>query len=95
MHTISLAAVTAALSLCQAVVGAPTTTPAIATNLNELAKAKGKLWFGTAADIPKTNENDEQTDQAYLSILTDPKIFGELTPANIMKVCHRDKSLLC
>lgn len=85
MHSLSLAAVTAALALFHEASSAPATN-GIATNLNELAKQKGKLWFGTAADIPQTNENAEQTDKTYLSILTDPRIFGEMTPANIMKV---------
>ncbi|KAF2096055.1 family 10 glycosyl hydrolase [Rhizodiscina lignyota] len=49
--------------------------------LNLLAKAKGKLWFGTATDIPGV----EQQDQEYMSILNDSKIFGQLTPANAMK----------
>ncbi|KAH6709135.1 putative endo-1,4-beta-xylanase [Leptodontidium sp. MPI-SDFR-AT-0119] len=84
MHSLSLAAVTAALALFHEASSAPATN-GIATNLNELAKQKGKLWFGTAADIPQTNENAEQTDKTYLSILTDPRIFGEMTPANIMK----------
>ena len=51
--------------------------------LNELAQEHGKLWFGTAADIPGTNET---SDLAYMAIATNEKIFGELTPANMMKV---------
>ena len=49
--------------------------------LNDLAKSKGKLWFGTAADIP----GPEQQNQEYMTILNDTKIFGQLTPANYMK----------
>jgi endo-1,4-beta-xylanase len=51
--------------------------------LNDLAQANGKLWFGTAADIPGTAE---QTDKEYLRILTSSRNFGEITPANMMKV---------
>lgn len=58
--------------------------------LNLLAKAKGKLWFGTATDIPGV----EQQDQEYMSILNDSKIFGQLTPANSMKVCTHPPAML-
>jgi endo-1,4-beta-xylanase len=51
--------------------------------LNSLAQDNGKLWLGTAADIPGTAE---QTDKEYLRILENPKNFGEITPANMMKV---------
>jgi endo-1,4-beta-xylanase len=50
--------------------------------LNHLAQKEGKLWFGTAADIP----GPEQSDVNYMTILNDTKIFGEITPANYMKV---------
>lgn len=50
--------------------------------LNTLAKASGKLYFGTATD------NSELTDTAYTAILNDVTMFGQLTPANSMKwVC--------
>lgn len=52
-------------------------------NLNALAQARGMKWFGTAADIPGTGET---TDAAYLKILK--KQFGEITPANALKVCY-------
>lgn len=51
--------------------------------LNTLARLQGKKWFGTAADIPGT---DEATDKDYMATLTDTLIFGEITPANYMKV---------
>ena len=51
--------------------------------LNDLAKAKGKLWFGSATDQPGTGED---TDIAYQTILNNTDIFGQLTPANYMKV---------
>lgn len=69
-------------SACSCLV-TPTSTPTAGPYLNDLAKAAGKLWFGTAADIPGT---DETTDEAYLAILTNPHNFGEMTPANTMKV---------
>lgn len=52
-------------------------------NLDALTQARGKQWFGTAADIPGTGET---TDAAYLKILKSQ--FGEITPANALKV-HR------
>jgi hypothetical protein len=59
-----------------------TSNPTGPPYLNELAQKHGKLWFGTAADIP----GPEQQDEGYMSILNDTKIFGEITPANYMKV---------
>jgi len=50
--------------------------------LNDLAVAAGKLWFGTAADIPGTGE---ASDPDYQKVLNNTKIFGEITPANGMK----------
>lgn len=50
--------------------------------LNSLARSHGKLWFGTAADIP----GPEQQDNGYMDILTEAGNFGEITPANYMKV---------
>ena len=66
----------------------PTTTivaTATATNygLNDAAKATGKLWFGTAADIPGTAE---LSDKYYMKEFNNTHDFGEATPANIMKV---------
>ena len=51
--------------------------------LNEIAQSKGKRWFGTAADIPGTGE---YTNKEYMTILNDTRIFGQITPANDMKV---------
>ena len=51
-------------------------------DLDALARRNGKHWFGSAADIPGTAET---TDAAYLKVLKDN--FGEITPANAMKVC--------
>jgi hypothetical protein len=64
----------------------PTTTlVATATGksgLNDAAKAAGKLWFGTAADIP----GPETSDKYYMKEFNNAHDFGEATPANIMKV---------
>lgn len=75
----SFVAITALLaSLAQAV---PKNQERNNYNLNTLAQARGKQWFGTAADIPGTGET---TDAAYLKILKSQ--FGEITPANALKV---------
>lgn len=57
-------------------------------DLNALAQRAGKLWFGTAADIPGTAET---TDTAYLKVLQ--QNFGEMTPANAMKVPSNQEEL--
>ncbi|KXS93801.1 hypothetical protein AC578_9466 [Pseudocercospora eumusae] len=49
--------------------------------LNLVAKAVGKLWFGTAADIP----GKEQQDQYYMRKLLNYRNFGQVTPGNSMK----------
>lgn len=49
--------------------------------LNNIAQNAGKLWFGTAADVP----GPEQQNLEYMTILNDTRIFGEITPANYMK----------
>lgn len=70
----------------------PTTTikaTATAKNygLNDAAKAAGKLFFGTAADIPGTGET---TDKYYLKEFNNKHDFGEATPANIMKFVYTE-----
>lgn len=57
-------------------------------DLNKLAQRRGLHWFGTAADIPGTAET---TDAAYLKVLR--KNFGEVTPANAMKVWRYESTL--
>ncbi|KIJ66930.1 glycoside hydrolase family 10 protein [Hydnomerulius pinastri MD-312] len=65
--------------------GTPTTTSSApgttstATGLNNLAKAAGKVYFGSATD------NSELTDNPYVTILNQTSEFGQLTPANSMK----------
>lgn len=52
------------------------------SGLNTLAKAAGKLYFGSATD------NSELSDTAYVAILKNNAEFGQITPANSMKwVC--------
>lgn len=61
----------------------PTGTTLIATatatnyGLDDAAKAIGKLWFGTAADIPQTGEI---TDPYYMAQFNNTHDFGEATP---------------
>ena len=56
------------------------TLPFAAAQLNELTKKAGKLYFGTATD------NGELSNTTYRKILDDTSEFGQLTPANGMKV---------
>ncbi|KAI9701661.1 MAG: hypothetical protein M1820_006432 [Bogoriella megaspora] len=73
----------AGLAASQTNTSATTTLVATATGtgLNDAAKATGKLYFGTAADIP----GDEQSDTYYLAEYNNTSDFGATTPANIMK----------
>lgn len=50
--------------------------------LNDYARATGKLYFGIAADIP----GPEQQDQYYIAELENFHDWGQMTPANYMKV---------
>jgi endo-1,4-beta-xylanase len=47
--------------------------------LNELAKAKGLKYFGSATD------NSELSDTAYVAILENADNFGQITPGNTQK----------
>lgn len=65
---------------------APSTTltaTATGKGLNDYAKAVGKLYMGTAADIPGTPET---TDPYYLAEFNNAADWGGATPANAMKV---------
>ncbi|KAI0128686.1 glycoside hydrolase superfamily [Xylariales sp. AK1849] len=53
--------------------------PVVSANLNELAVAAGKKYFGTATD------NGELTDANYTAILNDTTEFGQITPGNGQK----------
>ena len=72
--------------------GTGTGTPPVASQeLNDLAKAAGKLYFGTASDIPPVDDQGaELYDEAYMTLLNDTHMFGQRTPANIQKVNHSD-----
>lgn len=60
--------------------------PSPTKELNEYAKEAGKLYFGTASDIPPVDDQGaELYDQGYMSLLNDSNMFGQRTPANIMK----------
>ena len=59
------------------------TLPLAAAQLNQLARKAGKLYFGTATD------NGELSDTTYRDILDNTNEFGQLTPANGMKVSLR------
>lgn len=50
--------------------------------LNDYARATGKLYFGSAPDIPGV----EQQDVYYIAELENPHDWGQMTPANCMKV---------
>jgi hypothetical protein len=53
---------------------------ALADGLNARAKAVGKVYFGTAVD------NGDLSDNSYMQELDNSQDFGQLTPANSMKV---------
>ncbi|KAJ7277471.1 beta-1,4-endoxylanase [Mycena rebaudengoi] len=56
----------------------PTGTSTVKTNT--IAKSTGgKLYFGSATDNP------ELTDAAYVALLSDNTLFGQITPGNSMK----------
>lgn len=48
-------------------------------SLNTIAKAAGKLYFGSATDNP------EFSDTTYLADLSNAQMFGQITPGNSMK----------
>ncbi|KAI0322737.1 endo-1,4-beta-xylanase A precursor [Amylostereum chailletii] len=55
----------------------PTGTSTV--KLQTVAKSAGKTYFGSATDNP------ELTDTAYVAILSDNTMFGQITPGNSMK----------
>lgn len=60
--------------------------PGVSANLNQLAVAAGKKYFGTATD------NGELTDTAYTAILNDTTEFGQITPGNGQKWQYTEPS---
>jgi endo-1,4-beta-xylanase len=54
--------------------------PLVSAQHNDLAKAAGKLYFGTATDNMKLNVTE------YVKILSNTSEFGQLLPSNGMKV---------
>ncbi|KAI1396127.1 carbohydrate-binding module family 1 protein [Hypoxylon fuscum] len=60
--------------------------PGALAQLNELAKAAGKLYFGSATD------NGELSDSAYVDILKDANMFGQITPGNGQKWQYTEPS---
>ena len=46
--------------------------------MDTLAKAAGKLYFGSATDNP------ELSDSAYVTVLSNSREFGQITPGNSM-----------
>ncbi len=60
--------------------------PGAHANLNQLAKAAGKLYFGSATD------NGELSDAAYTAILADSSQFGQITPGNTQKWQYTETS---
>ncbi|KKF94367.1 Endo-1 4-beta-xylanase [Ceratocystis platani] len=54
--------------------------------LNQMAKAAGKMYFGTATD------NSELTDTAFVEMLKDPEMWGALTPGNTQKWQYTEKT---
>ncbi|KDQ57136.1 glycoside hydrolase family 10 protein [Jaapia argillacea MUCL 33604] len=58
---------------------APASSSTSTAKLNTVAKAAGKKYLGSATDNP------ELTDTAYVAILSDNTMFGQITPGNSMK----------
>lgn len=77
---ITLATAPSGATSVSATTSLPTATSR--AELNTVAKAVGKKYFGTATDNPELN------DTAYTAILDDNRVFGQITPANSMKWVH-------
>jgi len=60
--------------------------PAALAQLNELAKAKGLKYFGSATD------NSELSDTQYTAILSNINQFGQITPGNTQKWVYTEPS---
>jgi endo-1,4-beta-xylanase len=73
-------------STLTAALGALATVPGAQANLHQLAKAAGKLYFGSATD------NGELSDTAYKAILSNANEFGQITPGNTQKWQYTETS---
>ncbi|KAI1105702.1 carbohydrate-binding module family 1 protein [Jackrogersella minutella] len=60
--------------------------PGAMAQLSQLAKAAGKLYFGSATD------NGELSDSTYVDILKDVNMFGQITPGNGQKWQYTEPS---
>ncbi|KAI0436457.1 carbohydrate-binding module family 1 protein [Xylaria telfairii] len=60
--------------------------PGASAQLNKLAKAAGKLYFGSATD------NGELSDTSYVNILKNTDEFGQITPGNGQKWQYTEPS---
>ena len=92
MLTLSTLFVALAATLPLAVAGPASAAAAPASTstalLHQLAKSRGKVYFGSATDNP------ELTNTAYTANLDNNQMFGQITAANSMKwVRSRVKSL--
>ena len=58
---------------------APSSSPLLEPGFNAVARSAGKLYFGTATN------NYQLNDTAYVTILDDLAMFGQITPAKVMK----------
>lgn len=59
--------------------------PSAFGQLNKLAKAKGKLYFGSATD-----NYEFRGDAPYKAILVDTDEFGQITPSNAQKWAYSE-----
>ena len=57
----------------------PSSSPLLEPGFNAIARSAGKLYFGTATN------NYQLNDTAYVAILDDLAMFGQITPAKVMK----------
>lgn len=60
--------------------------PGVSAQLNQLAQAAGKKYFGSAVD------NSELSDQQLLKYLTNKNEFGQTTPGNGQKWQYTEPS---
>ncbi|KAI3608010.1 glycoside hydrolase family 10 protein [Moniliophthora roreri] len=67
------------MRLVSLIILAITASLSAAQDTNTIAKAAGKLYFGSATDNP------ELTDTTYVGILNNSALFGQITPGNSLK----------